>query len=111
MSSAKKNRRVTPKKKPLTKTAVNTVKLSPRLRECILIIGLAISCYLLAALVSYQHEGPHHFGGWLGSSIAYGLLVSCGLVAYFIPFALSFGSYLIFRTRVLLPSDDYSCLA
>jgi hypothetical protein len=67
MTPPKKNsRNATPKRKDLKQ---KTIGLSARVRETILIIGLALSCFLFAALIGNQSDHYKNFGGWLGSFV------------------------------------------
>ncbi len=109
MAASKKNTRSkTPKTPKTAKSTLShkTTHLSLRLRESVLIIGIALSGYLLSVLIGLQTTTNNN-GGSFGFFIAHSLMAACGYLAFLIPLALLYASYLIFRTAIFVASEAY----
>ncbi len=81
-----------------------------RLREGLLIVILAISIFLLLALISYHATDPGwsrtgmgakiaNVGGYVGAWVADVLLCAFGYVAYVFPLMLVYGSWISFKQQ------------
>lgn len=100
-----------PTKKPTRnatrKTKAKTIGLGVHVRESILILSLVVACFLSVALLGQQLHPYNSVGGWLGTTISHGLFEACGLTAYWLPLSLLYGGWLVFRTKIILPQQDY----
>src|SRR6476620_3126566 len=80
---------------------------SPRLRESLFILSLAIGGLLFAALLAFQTAFLGSFGGVIGHFIAQQLFDFFGLTAYVLPLGIIYAGWVFFRTNIILPAYDY----
>lgn len=106
--SLKKNRRSASasKKPPQSKS----FSFNAHLRETVLILAIALACFLFVSLFSQHTDPQKNFGGWLGNTLSSELFGACGWVAFFIPVVLLYTSWRLFRTKIIIPADDYPTL-
>ena len=93
--------------KPTSSENKTNYPVSPRLREAVLILSLAIGGLLFAVLLAFQSSVLGEFGGRVGHWLAEQLFDCFGLVSYFLPVGFIYAGCLFFRTKIILPAYDY----